>query len=128
MDNRNRRPSFTRHCIFCGEPPVKKNKEHVIPLWLIRLTGDPNRQIHISVATDDPDHLVRKFAFDQFTFPSCTRCNSEFETLEGAVKPIIIAMLDGEALDSDHIALIMDWLIKSASVFGSPIDTSMATS
>ena len=32
---------LSKVCIFCGNPPSGKNKEHVIPQWLIRATGKP---------------------------------------------------------------------------------------
>ena len=31
-------------CVFCGLQPHSKNKEHIIPQWLIKMTGEPNRQ------------------------------------------------------------------------------------
>jgi hypothetical protein len=30
-------------CVFCGEKPKSRNSEHVIPQWLIELTGNPKR-------------------------------------------------------------------------------------
>ena len=31
--------------IFCGKKPESKNLEHVLPLWLIEQTGNPNRNV-----------------------------------------------------------------------------------
>jgi hypothetical protein len=36
-------------CVFCGEKPTNKTKEHIIPEWLIELTGDINRDFTISL-------------------------------------------------------------------------------
>ena len=38
-----------KFCVFCGKKPENKNKEHIIPQWLIKLTGDPNRKINLGV-------------------------------------------------------------------------------
>jgi len=37
----------TKYCVFCGKPPSDKNKEHVLPHWLIKMTGDPNRVVNL---------------------------------------------------------------------------------
>jgi len=34
-----------KHCIFCGECPVDKTKEHVFPEWLIKMTGNSKRKL-----------------------------------------------------------------------------------
>src|ERR1700741_3952314 len=34
----------TKFCIFCGGKPVENAREHVLPQWLIAVTGDPQRQ------------------------------------------------------------------------------------
>lgn len=36
-------------CIFCGEKCKNKTKEHVLPRWLIKMTGDPNREIRVGL-------------------------------------------------------------------------------
>ena len=36
-----------KRCIFCGKVPETKTKEHVIPQWLINMTGDPKRNLHL---------------------------------------------------------------------------------
>jgi hypothetical protein len=44
--------NMDKFCVFCGKKPQSKNREHIIPQWLIALTGDPNRDVY----------LVRKWA------------------------------------------------------------------
>lgn len=36
-----------KFCVFCGSKPESKNKEHILPQWLLKLTGDPNREIFL---------------------------------------------------------------------------------
>ena len=36
-----------KRCIFCGKKPSEKNREHIIPRWLIALTGDPKREWYL---------------------------------------------------------------------------------
>jgi hypothetical protein len=77
-------------CIFCGKKPDKKTKEHVIPRWLIEITGDPNRTTLIGKYKD----TLRKFPWQNFTFPACNKCNQEFAELEGKAKIVVINLLD----------------------------------
>ena len=98
-------------CVFCGEKPEAKEKEHVIPLWLIEMTGDPNRIAAFGL--DFPrTPSVRKFAFDQLTFPACSGCNRAFGTLEEKVKPIVTRLLADQAASSSDFLLLLDWLDK----------------
>lgn len=57
-------------CLFCGEDPEAKNKEHVLPQWLLKLTGDPSRTVPIAVDYKNGD--VKKFSFSKLTVPSCS--------------------------------------------------------
>ena len=70
-------------CIFCGERPESKNLEHVLPRWLIELTGNPKRRARFGYRRSVEGRPVeRSFAFDAFKFPSCTECNQRFGELE----------------------------------------------
>ncbi len=42
---------MAKFCIFCGNPPKDKNAEHVIPQWLINITGKRSRQINLAVTS-----------------------------------------------------------------------------
>jgi len=33
--------AMDKFCIFCGDKPQSKNLEHIIPQWLLKMTGDP---------------------------------------------------------------------------------------
>ena len=99
-----------KFCIFCGERPRDKNKEHVLPLWLIALTGDPKRIVNFGI--DLENRRVRQFAFDKLTFPACSQCNSNFAILEAGAERIVRRLLDHQAVDTYDVMLLLDWLDK----------------
>src|SRR5215467_12261905 len=93
FESSERKTRMTKFCVFCGESPQEKNKEHVLPEWLIEMTGDPKR-----IATFGYDFLsnpisLRQFSFDALAFPACARCNRRFGNLETKIKPIITRLL-----------------------------------
>ena len=89
-----------KFCVFCGQKPSSKHKEHIIPQWLIELTGDPNRLAIFSNIFDIQEmRLVQKeFAFDQFKFPSCAKCNEEYSDFENKAREVVLRILDDDAL------------------------------
>lgn len=99
-----------KYCIFCGEKPVSKNMEHVIPQWLIEYTGDPNRKIRICLNYDTGK--FREFAFKQLKFPACELCNSKFSKLETQTKPVIINLLNEQPLSSTSFSILLNWFDK----------------
>ena len=106
-----------RICIFCGESLHDKNNEHIIPQWLIELTGDPNRKIVLGPFTSqrllEPGaDLFRSFSFNSFQFPSCTQCNTEFSALEGLAQSRISKLVRAEPLSADDFRVILDWFDK----------------
>ena len=99
-----------KFCVFCGKKPTNKNKEHVIPRWLIEYTGEINRRINVGF--DSNKHELRTFSFNQLTLPACEQCNFEFGKIEAKVKPIIISLIEkGELVYSDT-SLLLDWVDK----------------
>ena len=101
-----------RFCVFCGESPQDKNNEHVLPNWLIELTGDPNRVATFGVDFHREPIGLRKFPFDSLVFPACSVCNTRFGKLEEAVKPIFTRLLSSQPLASRDLILLLDWLDK----------------
>lgn len=97
-------------CVFCGQPPDIKNMEHVIPKWLIQMTGNPKRQGRFG--HDMRKNTDRLYAFDQFRFPACTKCNSRFSTLEHNAKRVVETMLCKGLLAEADINILLDWLDK----------------
>src|SRR4051812_36563187 len=82
-----------KQCVFCGLHPAERTKEHVLPLWLIELTGDPKREADFQLW-----NVTRKFSYDQFTARACKECNNEWGKLESQVKPVIEGLVAGSAV------------------------------
>lgn len=97
---------MAKFCIFCGNPPKDKNAEHVIPQWLINMTGKRSRQINLESVTDRP------ISFGNFTFPACEKCNSEFSNLEALVKPVVEKILAGQPVNAVELHNLLDWFDK----------------
>jgi hypothetical protein len=100
-----------KFCIFCGQRPEHKTREHVIPRWLIETTGDPKRQVSFGThnwRNEEP----KTFAFDQLTFPACESCNREFSGLEDKAKQVVESMLAKSPLAEIDFSIILDWLDK----------------
>jgi len=96
-----------KFCIFCGEKPKDKNLEHVIPQWLIRMTG----REHSDVFSLYPEH-DKHISFLQFKFPACTECNTKYAELEAKVKVIMEKVLSGQSINGAQASLLMDWFDK----------------
>jgi hypothetical protein len=107
---RSSAPVPGRFCIFCGRPPRDKNKEHVLPQWLLRLTGDPNRVV--GFGTNWKTRTQLRFAFDQFQFPACDSCNGRYSDLEQRVHGYVEILLVAGALLARQWEELLDWLDK----------------
>jgi hypothetical protein len=101
-----------KFCVFCGEKPKGKNKEHIIPYWLLELTGKPSRSVKLGFDWRHPKLRQRRFGYSSFTFPACEACNTEFSDLEGKAKQIIVPMLAGQPVSAVHLDTLLDWLDK----------------
>lgn len=99
-----------KFCVFCGKKPQAKTKEHVIPDWLIKYTGKPDRLAYFGISLTEKSE--RKYSFDQFTFPACDNCNRKFSRLEEACKPTIIDMLNEKPLSEQSLSQFLTWLDK----------------
>jgi hypothetical protein len=99
-------------CIFCGLSPEAKTKEHVIPRWLIRATGKPNRIASFGVDLSKSPLRMRRFAFDALTFPACHKCNATFGSLEATAKPVLESVLAEEPISARKFHVLLDWLDK----------------
>ena len=104
----------TTFCVFCGKPPKKGTKEHIIPRWLIQLTGDPKRKgIFGPFWNQETGEMEnKKFAFDAYAFPACEICNQRYSGLEGDAKRIVHEVLAGNPLAASDIELLLTWLDK----------------
>ena len=103
----------SKFCVFCGCRPQGKTKEHIIPRWLIELTGDPSREAYFGFSKNfDADPKHRKYAFDQFTFPACNKCNNKYSSLEAQVNPVLKNILADRPIPAYQVSLFLDWLDK----------------
>jgi len=96
-----------KFCIFCGQKPENKNMEHVIPQWLIRLTGREKKDVFENFPASHK-HLT----FMQYKFPACEKCNSEYSDLESQVRSIMINVLDDKPISGTEASLLLDWFDK----------------
>lgn len=103
-----------KHCVFCGKKPQDKSKEHVVPRWLIELTGDPSRNANFGFNKDPTQKTLtpRSFAFDKFTFPACSACNQKFSGLEANVKKTMMSVLNAEPVSVPSLSELLDWFDK----------------
>ncbi|NTF52701.1 hypothetical protein G6K93_30790 [Agrobacterium rhizogenes] len=99
-----------RQCVFCGQPPTNKNREHILPRWLLELTGDPSRVVTMAIDPQTGDPI--KFSWSALVMPACEACNLEYSKLEEAVKPIVLALLDRKPMTSRQAFVLLDWLDK----------------
>jgi len=100
-----------RFCIFCGKKPVSKTNEHVIPQWLIHLTGDPSRLIQIGPFINQKESVI-ELSFNQFKFPACSECNGKYGELEERVKPVVEKLLAFGKMTSQEFDIVLDWFDK----------------
>jgi len=100
-------------CVFCGERPKSKSNEHVIPQWLIELTGNPKRIAFFGYKEWlNPNSNKRTFSFDSLKFPSCTSCNQRFSTLEASARLVISKILSEKSISAIDFNSLLDWLDK----------------
>lgn len=100
-----------RYCVFCGEPPTDKTNEHVIPRWLIEMTGSTTRSIRFPLFRLDgttPPNLT----FDGLSFPACAVCNNAFSNMEVSTKKVISNILSNQLITVEDVDLLLDWLDK----------------
>ena len=97
-------------CIFCGQKPREKTKEHVLPRWLLELTGDPGRVVTLGINYSTQKEL--RYSWAKFTFPACDACNAKYSVLEGKAKPIVERLLRREQCSAGDFYVLLDWLDK----------------
>lgn len=97
-------------CVFCGAPPEGKSVEHIIPEWLLALTGGRNR-LGVFGARSDPDR-PRLFPWAKFHFPACDQCNKAAGKHEGRISPIVAALLEGRPVTGLEFDELLDWFDK----------------
>jgi hypothetical protein len=97
-------------CVFCGNKPEKKTREHILPQWLLELTGNPKRVVNFG--TNFKDGRLLRFDWLNFCVPACESCNTEYSSLERRAKSYVLRLLDRGALTSIEYTDFMDWMDK----------------
>jgi len=103
---------MNKFCVFCGAKPEPKSKEHIIPKWLIELTGEPRRDVYLGRKWNTLSLEKRNYALSSLTFPACASCNHSSSQLEHSVKQVVTNMLIRERISEAGIDTLLDWLDK----------------
>ena len=82
----------------------------MLPQWLLRMTGDPNRVVTFGINFEKQTEL--EFSWSSFVMPSCAACNERFSQLEADVKPIVESLIDRSAIEAAAYLTLLDWLDK----------------
>ena len=93
--------------MFCGTRPERKTQEHVLPQWLIELSGDPKRTARF----EGPDGW-KEFSFDSFRFPACDTCNNAYGALEAKAKPVLLRLTRSKGITHVDASVLLDWFDK----------------
>jgi hypothetical protein len=121
QDSHEEHAPLGKFCVFCGKKPQKKNKEHIIPKWLLEMTGRPSRKAFFGFnfkqlvnlrENTSPVSFFRLYGYDSFVFPACEQCNSDHSDLETKAKAIVTKMLKYEPMSSKDFDMFLDWLDK----------------
>lgn len=99
-------------CVFCGQRPANKTKEHVIPKWLISLTGDIKRLAWIGPLFETGHEKGMKIPFDQFHFPSCDTCNHAYSDLENKTASAFQRVLTCQSVSAEEWETLLNWFDK----------------
>lgn len=98
-------------CVFCGRNPESKNREHVLPQWLIELTGHPKRVVTFGVDYSKGKKPIR-FDWASLVVPACEKCNGDYSTLETRAKEIVMSILDRRPVMAESYLTLLNWLDK----------------
>jgi hypothetical protein len=100
-----------KFCVFCGKPPDGKTREHVVPYWLLEMTGDPTRVVPFGINYAKGKKTI-EYSWSNFVAPACDACNNTYAALEARIKPIVEALGRREALSVNAYVELLDWLDK----------------
>lgn len=80
-------------------------------MWLLKATGDPNRQFRIGSSLITAEEWIRPAS--SFTFPACEECNHSYgKGLETQARKIILAIQNGKPITVENAYRLLDWLDK----------------
>jgi hypothetical protein len=104
-------PPGTKFCVFCGRVPSAKNREHIVPRWLLELTGG-HRHAYFGRQWSSPSLEKRTYSWESFAFPACEACNSRWADLEANIHSIMRRMGKGSILQAADFYKLLDWFDK----------------
>lgn len=97
-------------CIFCGNSPESRTKEHIYPQWLLKMTGFHSKDTSVGTNWVTGKEII--FPGKNYTFPACDTCNNNFSSLEGRVKGIIERLSEDESVTGEELEILLDWFDK----------------
>jgi hypothetical protein len=100
-------------CIFCGQNIRNsvRTKEHILPVWLLKATGDPHRQFQFGFDPNSGEAIVRPAS--TFHFPACQVCNQKYgKRLETRAAKLFTKIGKTQTLSVGEAYQLLDWLDK----------------
>lgn len=98
--------NFWRNCVFCGERPKKRTKEHIIPKWLQKFAGNE----HVPAFIPTPNGTKREY-WSNLVVPACSKCNNFYADLENANKSIF-SCIEKNRISGLGLRVLQDWIDK----------------
>lgn len=95
------------HCIFCGQPPSKKTKEHFVPRWIGKASGND----HIPLVLGWKNNRLETRSLKNLTMPACYDCNNSLSEFESASKLAFASARNG-VLTRNECVVLLDWIDK----------------
>lgn len=102
-----RREFSSRNCIFCGQKPQSKSREHFIARWLSRFAG--NDELAADIIDADGSIVSRRWS--SLILPACTECNARYGEFEEFSKPALERLSQGY-LRSKDAQVLLDYMDK----------------
>lgn len=102
---------YKKLCVFCGNKLQNKTKEHIIPKWLIEMTGDPHRRVTFGFNYENKRTEI-KFDWLSFVSPACDECNNRYAKMESDIKQYVIALKGRKALTASQYIELLNWMDK----------------
>jgi len=99
-----------RFCVFCGQSPSNKTREHIIPQWLIRLTGNEKRKICVGINKANGERIIHSALSN--VFPACNECNNKYSELERSAQNTVTSLLDCKGISEAEFSSLLDWFDK----------------
>lgn len=100
---------MAQFCVFCGNKPEGKNAEHVLPQWLMAMTGKKSRPCYMGNILPNGRETI---AFQALKFPACEECNNQYSTMEAQCKTILTNIINGGSATAPELSLLLDWFDK----------------